>query len=157
MGNSNRTPYALGARPTAVDAALIGGLRGHTDHDPIPDLEAYDRIHDWNLRNHPPHFEQALPDLIDHPPPLVEHLLALVSEQYAPFIRANRAALESGNKAFVAETYGDEVSYLCRDYPEYSRRLIVERIKQQLDAEERSRVLEWLRTHGIYECFAPDA
>ena len=46
---------------------------------------------------------------------LVEH------RQYQPFLLANAEVLAAGEKAFSVKTYGEEVSYLARPYPEQSR------------------------------------
>ena len=44
------TRYALGDRPTAADAILLGGLRAHTNGDPIPDLKVFERVIAWDER-----------------------------------------------------------------------------------------------------------
>src|SRR5262249_51701737 len=43
-GQLGRTRYALGDRSTAVDAILLGGLRAHTNADPVPDLSEFPRV-----------------------------------------------------------------------------------------------------------------
>ena len=44
------TRYALGDRPTAVDAILLGGLRAHINNDPVPDLAEFPRAVAWDER-----------------------------------------------------------------------------------------------------------
>ena len=44
------TRYALGDRPTAADTILLGGLRAHTNQDPIPDLSRFTRVLEWNAQ-----------------------------------------------------------------------------------------------------------
>ncbi len=151
-----RTPYALGGRPTAVDTILMGSLRGHTNYDPFPDMGAYSRVQAWNARNK----EQANSwstkeeiSIFDQSSPFVDHLVTLAKEQYAPFIVGNRQALLNEEKAFTVETYGEEVSYLAREYPERSRQMLVQRIQHQLDEDERRGVLSWLEDHGLQHCF----
>ena len=43
------TPYLLGDAPCAVDAVILGGLRGHTMVDPVPSrlVDNYPRVRDW--------------------------------------------------------------------------------------------------------------
>lgn len=149
------TKYALGDRPTAVDAILMGTFRGHTNFDPIPDMASYQRVNAWNSRNHRELLSGSPINAYEQPSPFVEHLLSLAREQYAPFILANRQARLNGDKAFVVETYGEQVSYLARAYPERSRQLVVQRIHNELNAHERQQILAWLKQRGLYDCFAP--
>lgn len=153
-------PYALGERPCAVDTILMGSLRGHTDFDPIPDMSAYPNVHAWNQTNKNK-FDKTHQGLdiraFEQPNPFVKYLLAIAREQYAPFILGNREARITGQKAFSVDTYGEQVSYLARAYPEHSRQLVVQRIGQQLDENERHQILAWLDEHGLYECFAPES
>ena len=152
------TPYALGFRPTAVDTILMGSLRGHTNFDPLPDMTGYPRVQTWNSDNKERSNTSTLKDdidVFDETNPFVDHLIRLAKEQYAPFITGNRQALLNGNKAFTAETYGEEISYLAREYPERSRRMVVQRIQHQLDETERRVVISWLENHGLDHCFSP--
>ena len=43
------THYALGDRRSAVDMMIHGGLRAHTNADPIPDLSGYEGVLAWAL------------------------------------------------------------------------------------------------------------
>jgi glutathione S-transferase len=148
------TRFALGDRPCAVDTILIGSLRGHSNNDPLPDIDQYERILAWDAKvNDYAGSEEDLADF-PHSTPYADHLLTLAREQYRPFILGNKAALAAGDKVFVAETYSEPVSYLCRQYPERSREMIVDRIRQQLNSTERRNVMEWLESIGLAECFA---
>ena len=64
-------------------------------------------------------------------------ILAEMPATYKPYILANSQAQASGTKAFVVTTYAEEVSYLSRPYPELSRHMLVNRIANQTNAEER--------------------
>jgi len=149
------TPYALGDRPTAVDAMLLGGLRAHTNNQPIPDLSVFPRVLAWEAEEAdrwdgsgsiaPP------PDVT----PFAAHMLERARDQYAPWVLGHRRALIEGNKAFTIEAYGEEVSYLARQYPELARQLVIGRIQNQLDQTERDQVLRWIESCGLSECFAP--
>ena len=149
-----RTRYALGDRPTAVDAMLLGGLRAHTNADPIPDLSGYPTVLAWDEKNADDWDGGG--ELAPFPgsTPFAAHVLDLARDQYAPFALANARALEAGDKAFVIETWGGEVSYLARPYPEQSRRMIQARIRDRLDAAERRQVSSWLEARGLAACFA---
>ena len=149
-----QTPYALGGRPTAVDTILMGTYRGHTNFDPEPDMSRFERVAHWNTQTGATSGDISIAAFED-PPPLVQHLLTITREQYAPFILANKRALENGDKSFVIDTYGEDVSYLARDYPERSRRMITQRIAHQLSNSERDQVLTWLNEQGLAACFAP--
>ena len=154
-----RTPFALGGRPTAVDAMLIGGLRAHTNHDPIPDLSAYPRTLAWETRDARawPRAGEAVGELAPFPrsTPFADHMLALARDAYLPFVIGNARALAAGEKAFEIETHGSKASYLARPYPERSRRMVHERIEHQLDEAERAEVAAWLEERGLAEAFMP--
>ena len=152
----NETPYALGPRPTAVDTILMGTYRGHTNLDPTPDMSRFTRVASWNEHNGADITGKEI-EVFENPSPFVEHLLTITREQYVPFALANKQARESGDKAFVIETYGEEVSYLAREYPERSRRMVVDRIANQLNATEREQITTWLNEQGLAACFAPSA
>jgi glutathione S-transferase len=147
------TAFSLGDRPSAVDKILIGSLRGHTNQDPVPDLSEFADVLEWDARA--ANFRGATGEWAPFPDstPFAEYMLKLARDNYCPFVLGNAKALANDSKAFVVETYGEEVSYLCRPYPERSRRMITERIQQQLDPTERARVETWLTEIGLAECF----
>ena len=150
------TRYALGDRPTAVDTILLGGLRAHTNNDPIPDLSGVPKVVAWDERD--ADRWDGGGTLLPFPKstPLAEHVLKVAREQYLPFVLGNAQALTAGEKAFTIETYGEKVSYLARPYPEHSRRLIHARIRNQLDDADRVAVADWLEGHGLARCFMPE-
>ena len=149
----SHTSYALGACPTAVDTILMGTYRGHTNFDPSPDMSRFKRIAEWNSRDHSQGQRSEL-DAFANPSPFVQRLLTIAREQYAPFALANKRALDNGDKAFVINTYGEDVSYLAREYPERSRRMIVQRIQHQLSDTERQQLNQWLDEQGLAACFS---
>ena len=83
--------------------------------------------------------------------PQTDHVLDLARDRYAAFVLGNAKALAAGDKAFVIDTYGEEVSYLARPYPERSRRMVQARIRDQLDAAEREQTLRWLEARGLVD------
>jgi hypothetical protein len=149
-----RTDYALGDRPTAVDAILLGGLRAHTNHEPVPDLSRFPRVLAWEAARADAWDGAGELALFPESTPFARHVLDVGRECYAPFVRANAAALAEGRKAFAVDTYGEATSYLTRPYPEQARRMIQERIAQRLSERERARVVDFLQQRGL-ECFAP--
>lgn len=148
------TRYALGDRPTAVDAILLGGLRAHINRDPIPDASGWARVIAWDERDADAWKGDGELAPFPRSTPFADHVLSLARDRYAPVALANARALAERSKAFEVETYGEPVSYLTRPYPERSRRMIHERIRHQLDDRERARVLAWLEQRGLAACFA---
>jgi glutathione S-transferase len=148
----SETAFSLGDRPSAVDTILIGSLRGHTNRDPLPDLREFATVLNWDKEA--AHYREptgnwaAFPDST----PFAQHVLKLARDNYKPFILGNRQATTTGNKAFTVKTYGEQVSYLTRPYPERSRKMVVERI-EQLNLNDRALVGEWLMEKGLSECF----
>ncbi len=149
------TRFALGDRPTAADAIFLGGLRAHINHDPVPKLEAYPRCVAWDEKQ--ADRWDGGGELAPFPAstPFADHLLDLARDQYLPFVLGNARALAQGEKAFVAETYGEPVSYLTRRYPEQSRQMVLERIRRRLDNGERRAVAAWLEERGLAQAFMP--
>lgn len=148
------TKFALGDRPCAVDTILIGGLRGHTNRDPIPDLSEFETVLKWEEQVS--HYDGIAGDWAAFPnsTPFAQHILKLAKDEYIPFILGNREAIARGDKAFTVTTYGEKVSYLGRPYPERSRQMIVDRIGQ-LDRDGLAEVTEWLDEFGLSEGFLP--
>jgi glutathione S-transferase len=149
------TVFALGDRPTAVDTILLGGLRAHTNADPLPDLSAYPRCTAWC---------EGTADLwkgdgqlapFPQSTPFAAHVLTLARDEYVPFLLGNAKALETSQKAFSVETHGQTASYLARPYPEKSREMLKDRIRNQLDASEREQVEGWLENKGLSAAFLP--
>ncbi|MFW6067819.1 MAG: glutathione S-transferase family protein [Myxococcota bacterium] len=150
-----RTAYALGDRPTAVDAVLLGGLRGHFLLDPVPRARygRFERVVAWAERRHPWDGTGEMPPFPETTP-FAEVALEEMARSYRPFLLGNARALEAGDKAFVAEVHGEEVSYRTRPDPERSRRMIVDRIRHRLTDEEREAVHGWLEARNLADLFA---
>ncbi|MCZ6619913.1 MAG: glutathione S-transferase family protein [Gammaproteobacteria bacterium] len=145
------TPYTLGSRPTAVDCIVLGGLRAHTHMDPDPKrvTSGFPRVVAWC---------EGAADTWDGggelapfegPTSFARFVLEEMVGTYQPYALANREAREAGSKAFHVEIYGEDVSYLTRPYPEFSRRMIVDRIGRTLPDDERSTVAMWLEETGL--------
>lgn len=149
------TSYALGSRPCAVDCMLLGGLRAHTNQDPIPDLSRFTRVLEWNSQPADGwNGEGALPEFPETTA-FAEHILGLGRDHYAGFLLGNAQALEDGQKAFVVDTYGTPCSYLTRPYPQLSREMVHDRIRYQLDESQHRLARDWLESWQLAECFWP--
>ena len=146
------TNFALGDRPSAVDTILIGGLRGHTNYDPIPDLSEFPTVLKWEQQVSD--YDGVAGDWAAFPDstPFGQHILELARAEYKPFILVHRNALASSEKAFVVQTNGEEVSYLARPYPERSRQMIADRI-DRLAPHDKTQVTTWLEQKALSECF----
>jgi glutathione S-transferase len=149
------TSFALGNRPTAVDTILLGGLRAHTNADPLPDLGAYPRCTAWD--GGAADLWKGDGEIAPFPgsTPFASHVLELARNQYAPFLLGNAKALATSQKAFSVETHGQSASYLARVYPEQSRQMVKDRIRLRLDPDERSQVEDWLEATGLSAAFLP--
>lgn len=149
-----QTRFLLGDRPTAVDCIVLGGLRAHTlmDPDPKAQMQGYTRVIEWAESGADAWSGDgalaAFPESTD----FARFVLHEMRGTYLPFVLANREALAAGAKAFHAETYGEDVSYLCRPYPESSRRMIVREISL-LPEPDRSSVTRWLGEQRLEACF----
>ncbi len=156
-GQLERTPYALGNRPCAVDAILLGGLRAHINEDPAPKamLQAFPRVIEWC--EHKADDWDGGGELAAFPEStgFARYVLGVAAGAYKLFLLGTTRALGRGDKAFVATTYGEETSYLARAYPEQSRQLILERVRNQLTDAERAEVASWLQGLGLADCFLP--
>ncbi len=150
----NRTAFLLGDRPTALDCIVLGGLRAHTNMDPDPKkvVAAYPTVVDWAERR--ADTWDGAGELAPFPEstPFARHVLSEMAATYAPFVLGNQAALAAGAKAFHVPTYGEDVSYLTRPYPETSRRMVAQRL-QALPDVEAATVRSWLDSHGLAGVF----
>ena len=151
----SNTAFLLGDRPTAVDCIVLGGLRAHTNMDPDPKLVTaqFPTVVDWVERRADLWDGGGELAAFDAPTDFAQHVLMEMSSTYAPFILANRDAQLAGAKAFHIETYGEDVSYLSRPYPEAAREMVVQRI-DSLAPVQQVRTREWLRRAGLAETFA---
>ena len=149
-----KTPYLLGTRPCAVDTIVLGGLRAHTymDPDPKKTVSGYPRIVEW-CKNATGQWKGG-GELAPFPDstPFAQMILAEMPSTYRPYIMGNADAQIKGEKAFIVNIYGEDVSYLSRPYPELSRQMILNRIKSQIDTKDRNRIREWLVAVNLAEC-----
>ncbi len=152
-----QTRFLLGDRPTAMDCIVLAGLRAHFLYDPAPKKVLYDRYptvvrwtekeaDQWDGSGELANF----PESTD----FSRFILSEMAETYQLFALGNRDALVQGNKAFVINIYGEEVSYLARPYIEQSRRMIVDRINHDLSLKEKETVTEWLNSVDLSEVFS---
>lgn len=146
------TRYLMGDRPTAVDCIVLGGLRAHTYMDPVPKriTANYPRVVSYSEGGSD--MWDGLGDLPPFPETTTfgEFVLKEMVATYQPYVLANGAAQEAGAKAFHADIYGEEVSYLSRPYPEISREMIIEKISHSLDGQGQAEVRGWLETKGLH-------
>jgi glutathione S-transferase len=151
-----QTKYALGDRPCAVDCILLGGLRAHTNMDPTPKkmVAGYSRVLAWaedEADNWDGSGELAV---FPESTPFAQFVLGEMTSTYLPFVMGATEAVAAGAKAFHVETYGEDVSYLTREYPVRSREMIREEIAG-LNNSDRDAIVSWLNEVGLSECFAP--
>ena len=76
-------------------------------------------------------------------------MLELTRDQYTKFVSSNSKALAAGDKVFQIKTYGEETTYLAREYPERSRRILQAHAYDPLSEQERGQVLAWLETERL--------
>jgi glutathione S-transferase len=147
------TPFAMGDRPTAVDATLLGGLRAHFLNDPAPRrlLSTYPRILTWAKRATAEPQEGALP-CFPQTTGFGRFILQEFGGAYTTMLLSNASALATSHRSFTADIYGAPQSYLARAYPERSRQLLNEAIAA-LPSVEQGPLEAWLSRHGLAEVF----
>ena len=150
-----QTPYKLGGRPTAVDCILLGGLRAHTNMDPDPKAitAQYPRVVAWSEDTADAWSGEGVLEAFPESTGFARFVLGEMIATYKPYILGNRSAQHAGAKAFSAQIYDEEVSYLSRPYPEQSRRMIVDKINTQLSSRQREEVIAWLSALKLGDCF----
>ncbi len=151
------TAFLLGDRPTALDCIVLGGLRAHTNMDPDPKAVTADfpRVVEWCESGADTWNGDGELAPFPESTPFARHVLSEMPDTYGRFALANAAARAAGAKAFHVETYGEDVSYLSRAYPELSRHLVRAHIDDQLTDDERASVNDWLEANQLAACFAP--
>ncbi len=149
------TRFALGEAPCAIDAVIVGGLRAHFAADPAPAkvvaqfkrvtewLETCDDVTDFELRP------------FEAPTDFAAFVLSEMGGAFKAFSAGNQHAVEASEKAFEVELFGKLTSLRTRPYSEHSRRMVVERIRNTLDENERREIGDWLAAHGLAERFMP--
>jgi len=137
-----------------VDCILLGGLRAHTNKDPVPKraIAKYKRVIDWADGAADQWDGKGEWAAFPESTPFVQFVLGEMRNTYVPFVMGNAAALNAKAKAFHAEIYAEDVSYLCRAYPETSRQMICDRIDNQTG--ERDLITGWLKEQNLDVCFA---
>lgn len=150
----SETAFLLGDRPTAVDCVVLGGLRAHTLLDPTPraQMSGYARVNAWATTD--ADCWNGSGELAPFPEStaFARFVLDEMPTTYVPFVQGNAAALEAGAKAFHADIYGEQVSYLTRPYPESSRQMIV-RHAGMLATTERTQLADWLAARRLDTVF----
>jgi hypothetical protein len=147
-----KTAFLLGDRPTALDCIVLGGLRAHTNMDPDPKkvTAGYPAVVDWAERRADTWDGQGELASFSQPTDFAQHVLQVMRTTYVPYVLANAEATNAGAKAFHCETYGEDVSYLSRPYPESSRQMVVDRVSKLGDPA----VNDWLSEVGLATAFS---
>ncbi len=151
-GQLARTRYALGDRATAVDAVLLGALRGHYLVDPAPRriLDRLPRVVEWASRATAWDGAGDLPAF----PEVSEFAEAVVDRMRGPYrawLAAHSAALDRGDRVFEAAIEGQSVDFrvLRPPTPSESVRYLSDRIGEQVQGADRLRLEEWLVEQGL--------
>jgi glutathione S-transferase len=149
-----RTAYALGDRPCAVDAILLGILRAHLLADPLPKehFASYARVRAWAEREHAWDGSGELCTW-SSPTPFARLLLQEMAGPYRSWALANAPAVAAEAKAFTAHVYGEVVSFRTRPYTERSRQMVRARIEHRLDPVEQAGVRRVLEDAGLLDVF----
>ena len=149
------TPYLLGHRPTAADAAFMGALRAHVGADPTTAriLADFPVLTAW-MKADPRWDAAGTLAPLDAPTPFARFVLSEASGAYQTFLVANGRALEAGQKAFEVTLNGAETSMLARRYPETSRRALRAAIARDLDPAQQAQVAAFLDDQELTEAFA---
>ena len=158
-------PFVFGNAPTAVDCVMMGGLRAHFLYDIYPKglLAEFALVQEWHDA-----FGIPIPDHVKIKrdqdlslktlPPFVRLILSEMSKGFKNFILGNRDAYENSLKAFVANVYGENVSYLYRPYPEMSRQMLIAKLQTHLHSCSQTEVEnfnEIMQHFGLSEIYAP--
>lgn len=149
-----RTSYLLGERPCAIDAALLGGLRAHTHHDPLPNLAEFRNViaYAQGARDRWDGSGEFAP--FPESSDFARHLLRLAEDCYMPFIEANRRARAAGSKSFELSVYAEPVSFMARAYPELSRDMLVRHFHDQLTCDDQKMVRTWFSAASLDQLVA---
>jgi len=148
--------YLLGDRPCAVDAMMLGGLRGHTYADPGPKrkVSEYRHIVKWLEKQADQWDGKGELAPMENPTGFAQHILREMPTTYQPFVLGNKNACEQDSKFFITNIYGEDVSYLMRPYPETSRQMIVNFMAQHLSHTEQEQATAWLKKVKLHSAFS---
>ena len=159
--------FVFGDAPTAVDCVMMGGLRAHFLHDLYPktlftDFHLVQKWHDEfgnaigsNIKINKRSSDQIT---LANLSPYVRAILSEMSKGFKNFVLGSRTAHEAGSKAFIANVYGEDVSYLYRPYTEKSRRMLLQKLSSHLaqcTEYERKNFKEIMEHYGLEELYLP--
>ncbi len=149
--------FLLGARPCMADFTVCAGLKAHFAVDPEPRkwveeiapgmLDYMERV--WNAG--PEKVGDWLPD--DALSPLLQSLFDNMQSGFAPFARANTAAVAAGEKFFMADVGDGEQSFRARPYIEQSRQHVAQELRR-CSAEDLAKVEAALAATGALELYS---
>ncbi|MCA8900615.1 MAG: glutathione S-transferase family protein [Hyphomonas sp.] len=150
-----QSEFLMGGQPTAVDCAILGGLRAHILNDPAQQEMArkYERLMAWEAATRSGWSGKGAGISFAQPTRFAQEVLSAPWAEYARVVMGNRQALLAGEKAFGLKTYGHAASYLTRPYPEKSRQMIVDRIQSLLPDEHVPAARSWLSEVGLDQVF----
>jgi len=159
--------FVFGDAPTSVDCVMMGGLRAHFLHDPHPQslLQGLPRVAEWTHSLMETTIDDSAtvataPISADNLSPFVQLVLKEMGGPFKRFVQGNGAALAKGEKAFVIDAYGEDVSYLCRPYVEQSRRMLIEKLRvhgARCSADESAEFAKILGAAGLGDVYGPAA
>ena len=148
-----RTPFALGHVPTAVDAVLLGALRAHLLADPISKsrLSSFSRVRAW-ADNPPTPATTDVNAASDEPNGFARTILAEMRGTYQEFMLKNAQAIRDEEKLVYLSDGQELVSVLSRLEPERSRVRAVSAIRALADGQEGN-VKHRLAEYGLLKLF----
>jgi glutathione S-transferase len=146
-----RTRFALGDRATAVDAVLLGALRGHylIDEPARRVVEQHPRVIDWA--------ERVAWDGAGRLPPFPEcspfaaAVLDRMAGPYRSWLAAHSGAQDRGERTFSAEIEGRPVEFrvLHAPSPTDSIRYLRDRVSEQVHGDDLTQLRAWLADRGL--------
>jgi len=150
------TSFALGDRPTAVDAVLLGAMRAHLAADPVPRrvIEEYPEVFAWAQA--PVHVPDS-GELCTFRAP--NHFARTILNEWptecGQFLAKNRAALMASTRVVPMCLEGTELTMLARPYTEWSRQHLVRWFNAQ-DSDLRASIGPWLEDTGLSDALTID-
>ena len=156
--------FIFGNSPTAADCIVYGSCTAHFTRDIYPKqvLKHLTALHSVLQQASDPIENQTAPSprlkSNEALPPFVDFVLNEASTNgFSEFLRGNMKAIQNGTKAFTAKTYGKDVSYLARPYPEQSRRMLRSFLKLHLartcTLNEQERFSNILKEKGLHDLY----
>jgi glutathione S-transferase len=146
-----RTRFALGDRATAVDAVLLGALRGHflTDEAARAVVERYPRVVAWAGRA-PWDGAGELPAFPECGA-FAATVLHRMRGPYLSWLLAHTSAVERGERVFEALSEGHQVQFrtLHSPSPTDSIRYLCDRFSEQIQGDDLTKLRQWLADRGL--------